>query len=49
MTDAEIIDQAYEEILKQIFKNFHLDGDELKFKSAVKFLRERKLKAIKLL
>jgi meiotically up-regulated gene 157 (Mug157) protein len=49
MTDKEIIDASYKEILKQIFKTFHLDQDEKKFKAAVDYLRKTKRKAETLL
>jgi hypothetical protein len=35
MTDKEIIDEAYKEILKQIYKEFHISEDQSQFQIRV--------------
>lgn len=42
MSDKEIIDEAYREILKQIYKEFHINEDQSQFKIRVNRAREIK-------
>ncbi len=49
MDDTQIIEEAYKEILKNIYKEFHVDEDVVKFEYRIDRLKKNKAKAISLL
>jgi hypothetical protein len=49
MTDTQIIQEAYEEILKQMYKEFYVDENETQFIVRIQRLKRLKEKAISLL
>jgi hypothetical protein len=49
MTDKEIIEDAYKEIIKQIYREFHIDENETQFKVRVERAKKIKDKALFLL
>lgn len=49
MTDTQIIEEAYKEMLKQMYKEFHVDENETQFIVRVQRLKKIKEKAISLL
>lgn len=49
MNDVEIIEEAYKEMLKNIYKEFHVDEDESRFTLRLNRLKKTKKKAISLI
>lgn len=49
MSDKEIIEEAYKDILKNIYREFYIDDDDAQFKYRLNKLKKSKTTALSLL